>query len=376
VNVLQLTSDWKWTGPAAPMLELLLAQRARGERVELACPEPPPGAGGGLAERARAAGVEPRLALSRGRGARLWRDRDDARRLRALLAEGDFDVLHAWHTRDHVLALRARGRGRARIVRSLPRAERLPRWPWNRWLLGPGSDGLIFVSPGAAARNRGLRPRGPLLGCFGAVDLERFSPRPAPPSLRAALGIAPGEGVVAIAARVQARRRFDLLLEATARLVRERPRTRLLVIGRGSRRREIAEQPARRLGLADRVIFAGHRDADYPDVLRLADVFTLLVPGSDGGCRALLEASACGIPAVATRRGALPEIVVDGETGLVVDERPEALSRAWLRLLDDAPARRAMGLAARRRAEREFSRERLGAAVDGLYREVLAARRP
>ena len=53
------------------------------------------------------------------------------------------------------------------------------------------------------------------------------------------------------------------------------------------------------------MIFAGYRDRDYVDVLRAADVFTLLVPGSDGTCRALLEATACGLPAVTTRRGAL-----------------------------------------------------------------------
>ena len=53
-------------------------------------------------------------------------------------------------------------------------------------------------------------------------------------------------------------------------------------------------------------------------MLRASDVFTFLVPGSDGTCRALLEAAACGIPAV-TRRGALPEIVLHGETGLVVE---------------------------------------------------------
>ena len=105
----------------------------------------------------------------------------------------------------------------------------------------------------------------------------------------------------------------------------------------------------------------------FAGVLRSFDVFSFLVPGSDGGCRALLEAAACGLPAVTTRRGALPEIVAEGETGLLVDERPEALAGAWQALLGDDALREKFAIAARRRAESEFSRERLVERVDALY---------
>jgi glycosyltransferase involved in cell wall biosynthesis len=144
------------------------------------------------------------------------------------------------------------------------------------------------------------------------------------------------------------------------------------VIGRGTRREELAEAPARRLGIADRVLFAGYRSADYADVLRAIYFFTFLVPGSDGTCRALLEAAACGIPAVTTRRGALPEIVADGETGLLADEDPEAMATAWGALLGDGDRRRTLGGAARKRAESHFTRARLASEVVALYREALA----
>ena len=140
-----------------------------------------------------------------------------------------------------------------------------------------------------------------------------------------------------------------LLLQAAARAMAAEPSLRLLVVGRGTHIEETAVAPARALGIADRVIFAGYRTSDYVDVLRCSDVFTFLVPGSDGGCRALLEASACGIPAVTSARGALPEIVVHGETGLVVEERAEALAGAWLSLLADGARREAMGRAAHAR---------------------------
>jgi glycosyltransferase involved in cell wall biosynthesis len=122
------------------------------------------------------------------------------------------------------------------------------------------------------------------------------------------------------------------------------------------------------------VVFAGYRAGDYADVLRSIDVFTFLVPGSDGSCRALLEAAACGIPAVTTRRGALAEIVVDGETGLLADETPASLAAAWQALLDDPSRRTAMGAAASKRAEQCFAPERFAEIALRLYDEALSAR--
>jgi glycosyltransferase involved in cell wall biosynthesis len=358
------------------MLQLLLAQRARGCTAELVCPEDPDGRPDSLPHQARAAGIEPLLALGRARGAIWWRDTADARRLAGLLAQRRFDVVHTWHTRDHVIAVRAtaehRRSGSLRLVRSHRSAEAIPRLPWNRWLFGRATDGLLCVSPGAAARNAGLRKGRPVAGVLGAVDLARFTPRPPDPALRASLGLREGQLVVGITARVQRHRRFDLLLAGMALLAREVPEARLLVIGRGTHLEETARRPAQRLGLAERVIFTGYRSADYADVLRACDVFTMLVPGSDGGCRALLEAAACGLPAVTTDLGSLPEIVAHEQTGLVVEPQPAALAAAWRRLLEHAPLRVELGAAARRRAERCFSPARLAEEVEGLYKDALA----
>jgi glycosyltransferase involved in cell wall biosynthesis len=228
----------------------------------------------------------------------------------------------------------------------------------------------LCVSPETARRNQAIRAGRPIRGVFGAVDTQRFAPRPASAKLRASLGLAPEHRVVGIVARIQKHRRFDLLLQAAAQLLREDPRARLLVIGRGTHRRTLAEEPARRMGLADRVIFAGYRSEDYAEVLRSIDVFTFLVPGSDGTCRALLEAASCGIPAVTSRRGALPEIVIDGVTGILCEEHPEALAQAWRALCNDAGRRRILGENARRRAESVFTDARFVTEVESLYREV------
>jgi len=371
LRILHVTSDWKWTGPAAPMLGLAGAQARRGHDVRLACPEPPEPDQPGVAGYARQSGLAPVLELERARGTRPVQDRVDVGRLAAVLAARPADVVHVWHTRDHVLAWRAVrrcGSVRPRIVRSAAGAETPGAWPWNRWLLGRAADGVLCVSPASArAMARVCAPR-PVVGALGAVDLERFRPGAPDPDVRRRLGLEPHHRVVGVVARVQRHRRFDLLLEALARL--DTPDSRLLVVGRGTHLDSVAREPARQLGIADRVVFAGYREADYVDVLRSIDLLTFLVPGSDGTCRALLEAQACGVPAVTSRRGALPEIVADGETGWIVDENAAALAGLWANALGDFDGRAARARAARARAERYFNFDRLCDDVEKLYGAV------
>lgn len=384
MNILQITSDWKWTGPAEPMLLVLEALRFRGHQVSLVCPEAAEAREAGLAAMARQRGVANRLELMRARGARWWRDSGDASRLSAFIAEAAIDIVHTWHTRDHVLAWRAvRGQrpgGRTVVVRSLAAAERLSGAPWNRLLFGSGCDGLLCAGERAVEQNTRLRAGRPISAWLGAVSLERFAPGMHEPedlrSLRRSLGLgdpSPG-GVIGVVARVQRHRRFDLLLRAMKELVATHPGARLLVVGRGTHLESVARRPAAELGLRDHVVFAGYRRQDYAAVLAVIDVLTFLVPGSDGTCRAVLEAAASGIPCVATRRGILPEIVLHGETGVIVEEDPAALAAVWRRLLDDSEERRRLGEAARRRAETAFASECAAERVEQLYAAALTGR--
>jgi glycosyltransferase involved in cell wall biosynthesis len=374
MRLLHVSHDWKWTGPAEPMLRLALALRERGHEVAIACPDPPEPERRSLAGEARRAGLAPACLLSGGSGRFGLGEPRDVRALRELAESFRPDVVHAWHTRDHLLAWRSLGArrlaGATSLVRSYRSAEPIAQTPWNRWLLGPATDGLLCPSPEAARRNARLRGGRPIAGHFGAVDSRRFFPKAADPAVRAALGLAPRHRVVGIVARAQPHRRFDLLLGAAQQLFEAMPDARLLVVGRGTRREQLAEAPARDLGIADRVIFAGYRSEDYAEVLRQIEVLTFLVPGSDGTCRALLEAAACAIPAVVSERGALPEIVLHRETGLVVPERVDALVSAWRELLADPERRGDMGRAAYERAQAEFTPGRLADVVEGLYRQL------
>ncbi len=375
MKILHISADWKWTGPAEPMVNAIASLRARGHHVDLACATTPAGSGGALVERAAERGIEPVHILSRGQGYLPLRDALEVRRLRRFLRASQYDVVHAHHTRDHLLAYRALRRLPARLVLSWHHGEPVPASPWGRWLYGPRRlVGLVLLSESLArgASERLGWPAERLAVAPGSVDGERFQPREPLAAVREELGLKPGERIVGVVARMQPHRRFDLLLEAFRRAREQAPELRLLVVGRGTRARQVMDEPVRALGLGDAVVRAGYRRGDYRDVLALMDALVFLVPGSDGSCRAVLETMAMEIPTVASRRGLLPEIVQDGETGVLVDETPDSLAAALVDV-GHHPARwRDRGRAARQRALSHHPLTTLGSTLESLYQRLTA----
>ena len=150
--------------------------------------------------------------------------------------------------------------------------------------------------------------------------------------------------------------------------VRGRPFSALL-IGDGPDRPSV-EAEVRRLGLQDAVALAGTRD-DVPALLAQADVFALS-SRSEGAPLSILEAMAAGLPVVSSRVGGVPELVVEGETGLLVPPGdPAAMAAALGRLLADAGLRRRLGAAGRERAQRCFDvRRQRRAHLDCYAREL------
>lgn len=387
MKILHLVSDWKWTGSAEPMLVLIDALRARGHQVDLACPEAPFGSNRSLWQEASNRKLDPIRPVEAMRSAVSLGDAERVIRLRRWLETdelaGPYDIVQCWHSRDHVLAARALGLGMRRtpmpartgLVRFLSQADQVTAWPWNRWLFGPACDGLVCVSQAAEKMNRPIRRGGMIAASPGAVDLEALVIRKDRRRIRAELGVPEAAKLVGVVARMQAHRRFDLLLGALSRIVSEKPDVRLVLIGRGTHADRVVRTPARELGLEANVVFAGYRVEDYADVLGAMDLFTFLVPGSDGTCRALIQAAALGLPLVGTRRGAIPEIISNGQTGLVVNEDAESIARAWSWLFDDENRRREMGEAARRDAGIRFRPDRFAAWMERFYLEVSAGTR-
>ena len=275
----------------------------------------------------------------------------------------------------------------ANDTRIASRALAGTRVPWLRSLYEAEPDSLaagelarlrrarrVFVFSEGMARGLGARGLEPdrIERLEGAVDLARFEPGPG--TARPGLGFEAEDFLAGIVARVQPRRRFDLLLDAAEQAAREIPRLRVLVIGRGSKLESVAREPARRRGLLGKTLFfPGYFEGEaYPALLRSLDVLLFLVPGSDGTARAVREAMACGLPVLATARPPLPELIRDGESGRVLDETPERFAEALLALWRDPERRRRMGEAARRDACTRFDPARQAERVAKAYGAVLA----
>jgi len=369
LTVLHVVANRWWTGSADPALDLARTLRARGHDVLFACIP-----GDVLEARARAAGLPPVGQVALERRASPWALAREVRALRRLVAERRVDVVHAHLTHDHWLAaLALRGTGAA-LARTVHHRRAVHRGPAARWLFRRTAAVLAASEAiGAALRAAGVAADRVTV-VPGAVDAARFGPDVDGRAVRAELGLGDAP-VVGCVARLVPGRGHDVLLEATRRLRRRLPALRLLVVGRGEGRPAI-EQRVRDLGLEDAVVFAGYRGDDLPRVLAAMDCFALLGGGSEESGRAVLEAMAAGRPVVAARFGAMPETVVDGETGWLVDGPPETMAAAVaerVAALVAEPARaRAMGGAGRARVTARFAPERRAVLVEEAYRRALA----
>lgn len=160
------------------------------------------------------------------------------------------------------------------------------------------------------------------------------------------------------------------LLEAMPTVLERNSRAILLVIGRGELEDALKEQ-AKRLGLEGQVRFLGMRN-DIPRLLRVLDLFVL--PSlSEGLSLALLEAMAAGLPVVATRVGGNAELVVEGETGILVPSKDVlALSDALCKLLDNRKTRERFGKNAVARVAQQFSARLMAENYKHLYMNILS----
>ncbi|MGD0110321.1 MAG: glycosyltransferase [Armatimonadota bacterium] len=183
------------------------------------------------------------------------------------------------------------------------------------------------------------------------VDWAQYQSDDLREATRLELGLEPEMRVVGTVGGLRPVKGYEVLIRAAAQLLSQQPRVRLVMVGDGEQRQYLAEL-VRSEGIADRVLFLGAR-RDVPRLLSAFDVF-VLSSHSEAFPVSALQAMAAGLPVVATDVGCLSEIVQPETTGLLVPPgRPEALSHALGRLVQDRHMSREMG-----QRGREVVRER------------------
>jgi glycosyltransferase involved in cell wall biosynthesis len=178
------------------------------------------------------------------------------------------------------------------------------------------------------------------------VDTDRFVPCARDPARLEPLGVPRDAKTVGLVAVLRPEKNHELFLRAAAMVRRQEPQAHFVLIGDGPERARL-ERLVAELKLGDSVRFLGKRK-DVAGLLPLFDVFAL-TSKIEASPVSILEAQACGVPVVATRVGSIPESVIDGETGLLVDsEDIEGVARAVVRILSSPAFGRSLGDAARR----------------------------
>jgi glycosyltransferase involved in cell wall biosynthesis len=223
-------------------------------------------------------------------------------------------------------------------------------------------------------RRLGVHPRR-FLTIYDGINCDEFQPGGGD-AVRREFGIPAGAPLVGVVGHIQGWKGQLLAVEALARARAKCPDLRCLIVGGVHRTgtayaAEIRERVAA-LGLGAHVLFTGAR-RDVAACMGAMDVVVHSSVTPEPFGRVLIEAMALGRPLIAPREGGPLELVVDGESGLLVPPRdPDALADAIVQLLADPERRRAMGRAARARVDAAFDIRHHVRAMEALFEEILS----
>jgi len=371
-RILQLNSARKYVGEAAHTLHLTEALRERGHAVWLGLRK-----GHETLEHAAARGLEP---AAFNMSHRWWPPQDlpDLRQIARLVREHRIELIHAHRGKDHwqaVLASRLFKLGTP-VIRTRHVVMPLSSNPANRWL-ARRTAAMVVVS-NAIERNVAETHMyaSRLHRIPGGIDVRRFAPASVDQksAARARLEIPPHVPVAVCVARFAPIKAHPVLLAAWKGVVAEFANARLILVGGGGRMEE-NQNLAQSLGIAHSVRFMGKRD-DVAAILSAADVGVLSSIGSEGFSRAVLEYMAAGLPVVATRVGAVPDLIEDGVHGALAAPGDEKdLCRALRSVLSASAAQlQIWGRAASEKARSDYNYQRWTEAHEQLYADVLSSR--
>ena len=292
--------------------------------------------------------------------------------LARLIRAHGIEVVHCHKGKARTLALLA-GLVAPIPVLVLNRGVSFPLDRWNR--LGYITSRVTAVVAVCESIKRRLMgsgvPAAKIEVIYSGTDLKRFHPGVDGARVRRELGLEAGQ-VLVTQVGIRSWRGNDDVLDAMVRVCREAPHARLLLVGAPPARIVSLGEKARARGLEHAVTVLPHRE-DVPEILAASDLVVDASYAGLGLTGSIREALAVETPVIATDLEGMPELVTDGETGLLVPPRnPEALAQAILRVLENPARAKAMARAGRKRVEDHFSLDAKLDRTEALYARLLA----
>lgn len=249
-----------------------------------------------------------------------------------------------------------------------PIYRRLVQWACKQ------ADGLIFVSQLDYEEHMASWHPDPsrMSVVYNGIDSRSFG-KIGRGVARERLGLEAQTKIIGVVGRISRRKGYEFFLESAVIMKQEWGQDiRFLIVGGGSEEayRQELEARIKNLGIFPQVIFLGYR-RDVISILPALDVF-VLPSVIESLPIALLEAMASGIPVVATKVGGIPEVIVNGESGLLVPAGdPQAIATAVLGILRSPDKGQKMAQAARARVNRKFSLEAMIRGIETIYEKLL-----
>jgi len=365
LRILQLyPKEDYFTGAAIQLRDLALGLRARGHHVVVATRPSP------LWRQKTAEANIPHIALPMSHEL----DMRSVVGIVRLLREHRIQIVHCHKGRARTLALLA-GLFEKIPVLILNRGVSFPLGPWNR--LGYTTGRVTAVVAVSQSIKRGLVAAGVPMEkievIYSGTDTDRFHPGVDGGRVRSELGLQPDHFLVTQIG-VRSWRGNDDVLDAMARVAQAAPPARLLIVGAPPARIVSLGEKARERGIGDVTRVLGHRE-DIPEILAASNVTVDASYAGLGLTGSLRESLAVETPVIGTNLEGIPELVLDGETGLLVPPRnPEALAQAILRVIENPTRAKAMARAGRKRVEALFSTRLKVEKTEALYTRLLAQR--
>jgi glycosyltransferase involved in cell wall biosynthesis len=300
------------------------------------------------------------------------------RALVRLINRYQVDIVHTHGSRDSWIAAIAGRLSRRKPVvirtrhKSVPVADTM----LNRILYARLTDRIITtgerVRQNLIRHNRleGVR----ITSIPTGVNLRLFHPQPDDGTVREELGIGRHAFLVGMVSFLRDYKGYNYYIEAARLVLEKSPSARFLLIGDGPEK-EVLRERIEQLGLTGKVIMTSHRD-DIPRILSALDLFVLTSIAGEGVPQVITQALAMEKPVVASDVGAIDEVVIDGQTGLLVPPGdPAAVCAKILVLMKDRELGKRLAATGRRLVEERYDTQQMFDRLYALYAEALAARR-